>query len=176
MIGAKPPASLAEARENALFILEETVKGLGGDTFGELIGLPLLPLADGSLGRFLPPPVPPEAEADAAGSTVSVLSSGGGGAKRAQRAVFVCSDVERRLLAGEGRGGTGGGAGRRLLEDLDNLSGKVKGLLADVKVHAATNVAVMEPADLVGMLGEVFPEAWEGLKQVAWAPGSRDVS
>lgn len=159
-MGAQSPATGAEARDNALFLLEETVKGLGGDTFGELVGLPLLPLADGSLGRFLAAPKGDAREGSAA--------DGG--------ALFVCTVAERRLLAGEGLGGKGGGAGRRLLEDLDGLSSVTRGLLGDKRVHAVTNVAVMEPRDLARMLDAVFPDAWKGLTQVAWAPGARDVS
>lgn len=159
-IDARAPASGAEARDNALFLLEEAVKGLGGDTFGELVGLPLLPLADGSLGRFLAAPGGDARE----GSTAD------------NGALFVCTAAERRLLAGDGLGGKGGGAGHRLLEELDGLSSVTRGLLGDKRVHAATNVAVMEPRDLARMMDAVFPDAWQGLTQVAWAPGARDVS
>lgn len=145
----QPPAKQEDARSNALFLLQAASAGLKADTFGELVGLPLLPLADGTLGQFGDP---------------------------TDRPVFLCSAAERRLLAGEGLGGEGGGAGHRLLEDIDGLDQKAKELLTDKRVHAATNLAVMEPQDLAGMLDAVFPQAWKGLTQVAWAPGSRDVS
>lgn len=164
-MGTKPPASNASARENALFLLEATSADLGGDTFDQLIFLPFLPLVDGSLGRFLPAPIDDEDD----------MLPGSKGA-RAERAVFVCSAAERRLLAGEGRGGAGAGAGRRLLEDLEGLTPAVRRLLTDKRVHAKTNVTVMKPTDMAGLLDAVFPEAWKGLRQVAWAPGSRDVS
>lgn len=142
-------AKQEDARSNALFLLQAASAGLKADAFDDLVGLPLLPLADGTLGRFGDP---------------------------TDRPVFLCSAAERRLLAGEGLGGEGGGAGHRLLEDIDGLDQKAKELLADKRVHAATNLAVMEPQDLAGMLDAVFPQAWKGLTQVAWAPGSRDVS
>lgn len=169
-----PPASKADARAHALFLLEAATSELGGETFSELVGLPLLPLADGTLGRFLPPPSPPPpgvmGAAAGEGATVDAAIRAG------RSSIFVCSSAERRLLAGPGRGGEGRGAGHRLLEDLEELSQVTRTLLTDKRVHAATNVAVMEPGDLAGMLDAVFPEAWKGLKQVAWAPGSRDVS
>ena len=167
----------SDARTNALFLLKAATAGLGGETFGELVGLPLLPLADGSLGRFLAAPV--VAEALAGEAMVSSVIGGGDGRKsptKDKNTIFVCSRAERRLLAGAGLGGEGRGAGNRLLEELDDLSQAAKRLLSDRRVHAATNLAVMEPRDLAGMLGAVFPEAWTGLTQVAWAPGSRDVS
>ena len=145
----RPPAKQLDARSNALFLLQASVAGLKADAFGELAGLPLLPLADGTLGRF-------------------------GG--REERPIFLCSPAERRLLAGEGLGGAGGGAGDRVLEDVDGLSQKTRELLTEKRVHAATNLSVMEPRDLAGMLDAVFPQAWKGLTQVAWAPGSQDVS
>lgn len=161
----RAPASLPEARKNAMFLLRAASSGLGTETFDQLIGLPLLPLADGSLGRFLAPP------------RQSGPSADGRESARENTTVFVCSRAERRLLAGKGLGGEGRGAGRRLLEDLDELGNReAKVLLNNRRVHAATNVAVMEPGDLAGMLGAVFPEAWQGLTQVAWAPGSGDVS
>lgn len=148
-VEASGPASQSDARSNALFLLQAASSGLKAEMFVELVGLPLLPLADGSLGRFLVPTA---------------------------EAIFVCSSAERRLLAGAGLGGEGGGAGHRLLENLNDLSPKTRQLVTDKRVQAVTNVAVMEPSDLAGMLGSVFPEAWMGLTQVAWAPGSRDVS
>lgn len=166
--GTKASANPLQARENSLFILETASAGLTGDSFGDLIGLPLLPMADGSLGRFLPPP-PTPIDGAGDGAAAEVVAQ--------KDVIFVCSAAERQLLvAGADGAGGGGGAGHRLLEDLENLSDKVKGLLTDKRLHAATNIAVMEPRNLAGMLGEVFPEAWKGLKQVAWAPGSRDVS
>lgn len=168
-VRARPPASWSDARGNALFLLEAAASGLGGETFGDLVGLPLLPLADGSLGRFLAPPVSGDGEA-------AVPAAGSTHGDRATNTIFVCSRAERRLLAGAGLGGKGGGAGHRLLEDLGALSQATKTLLGNKRVHAATNVAVMEPRDLAGMLDAVFPEAWKGLRLVAWAPGSRDVS
>lgn len=160
----RPSADEADARKNVLFLLEAASSDLSGDQLGELVNLPFLPLVDGTLGRFLPPVADGNQEAPG--------SKGG----RAERAVFVCSATERRLLSGEGRGGAGSGAGKRLLEDLETLSPAVKRLLMDKRLHQATNVAVMEPTDVAALLGTVFPEAWRGLKQVAWAPGSRDVS
>lgn len=147
--GAQPTVNRAEAMDNALFLLEEVGKGLGGDAFGELVGLPLLPLADGTLGRFL--------AAD-------------------EEAVFVCTTAERRLLAGGGLGGKGGGAGQWLLQDLEELTSVARGLLGNTCIHAATNVAIMEPRYLAGMLDAVFPEAWKGLTQVEWTPEERNVS
>lgn len=161
------PANREEARSNALFLLKAAATGLSGDTFSELVGLPLLPLADGSLGRFRAPWVAGEGNDDDV-SEVNLRARKG--------VIFVCSRTERRLLAGSGLGGEGGGAGHRLLTDLDDLDVATKTLLMNDRLHSATNVAVMKPADLAGMLDAVFPEAWKGLKQVAWAPGSRDVS
>ncbi|CAM9133150.1 unnamed protein product, partial [Laminaria digitata] len=163
-VRSRPPAIRSDARSNALFLLKAATAGLGGDTFGELVGLPLLPLADGSLGRFLAPPVAAAGMGDEAGDEAPTKDT-----------IFVCSRAERRLLAGAGLGGEGGGAGNRLLEDLEGLDQAAKVLLSNRRVHEATNVAVMEPSDLAGVLGAVFPEAWKGLTQVAWAPGSRDV-
>lgn len=160
----KPAATAPEARHNALFLLEAASADLGGDKYAEFVNLPFLPLVDGSLGRFLPPPID--------GDEMVPGSRGG----RAERAVFVCSMAERRLLTGDDLGGAGSGAGKRLLEDLETLTPSAKRLLSDKRLHQATNVTMMEPRDLVGMLATVFPEAWKGLKQVAWAPGSRDVS
>ncbi|CAN0224541.1 unnamed protein product, partial [Discosporangium mesarthrocarpum] len=39
-------------RENALFLLSVAAAGLGSDSLSELVGLPFLPLADGTLGRI----------------------------------------------------------------------------------------------------------------------------
>lgn len=177
-VRSRPPAAPSDARSNALFLLKAATVGLGGDTFGELVGLPLLPLADGSLGRFLAPPVAAAAAAagDEAGAMGTAVGSSPGRRSPTKDTIFVCSRAERRLLAGAGLGGEGGGAGNRLLQDLDDLDQAAKALLSNRRVHEATNVAVMEPSDLAGMLGAVFPEAWKGLTQVAWAPGSRDVS
>lgn len=181
----RAPASRAEAKSNAIFLLEAAAAGLGkGESYAALVGLPLLPLANGSLGRFLAPPPPSSTAGDGGGGddyddgNGNGRGGGGGGRSvpRSQNTVFVCSRAERRLLAGDGLGGEGGGAGHRLLQSLDELGQSAKSLLGNRRLHAATNVAVMEPRDLAGMLGAVFPEAWEGLSQVAWAPGSRDVS
>ena len=175
----RAPASRAEAKSNAIFLLEAASVGLGkGESYAALVGLPLLPLANGSLGRFLAPPPSSAAGGDGGDDDEDGGRGGGGGwsVPRSENTVFVCSRAERRLLAGEGLGGEGGGAGHRLLQSLDELGQAAKALLGNRRLHAATNVAVMEPRDLAGMLGAVFPEAWEGLSQVAWAPGSRDVS
>ena len=173
---SRPPAIRPDARSNALFLLKAATAGLSGDTFGELVGLPLLPLADGSLGRFLAPPAVAAAAGDEAAAMGAAVGGGHGRRSPTEDTIFVCSRAERRLLAGAGLGGEGGGAGNRLLEDLEDLDPAAKALLNNRRVHEATNVAVMEPSDLAGMLGAVFPEAWTGLTQVAWAPGSRDVS
>lgn len=180
----RPPASRAEAKSNAIFLLEAASADLGKgslETYAALVGLPLLPLADGSLGRFLAPP--PRPAAGVGGGDGGDDDEGGGGSSgrgvglpRSENTVFVCTRAERRLLAGGGLGGEGSGAGHRLLQNLEELGHAAKVLLNNRRVHAATNVAVMEPRDLAGMLGAVFPEAWQGLSQVAWAPGSRDVS
>ncbi|CAN0459933.1 unnamed protein product, partial [Ectocarpus sp. 12 AP-2014] len=161
LVRFRAPATRQEARTNALFLLEAAASGLGAETFGQLVGLPLLPLANRTLGRFA---APPAGSADEAEGRVVDAST-----------VFVCSQAERRLLAGPGLGGEGGGAGHRLLESMEDLTHGARVILNNKRVHAATNVAVMEPRDLAGMLGAVFPQAWQGLTQVAWAPGSRDV-
>ncbi|CAM9895808.1 unnamed protein product, partial [Ectocarpus sp. 8 AP-2014] len=161
LVRFRAPATRQEARTNALFLLEAAASGLGAETFGQLVGLPLLPLANRTLGRFAAPPAGSTDEAE--GRVVDAST------------VFVCSQAERRLLAGPGLGGEGGGAGHRLLESMEDLTHGARVILNNKRVHAATNVAVMEPRDLAGMLGAVFPQAWQGLTQVAWAPGSRDV-
>lgn len=146
---AHPPASPAEVTKNALFLLGEVGKELGREAFGELVGLPLLPLEDGSLGRFL--------KAD--GETV-----------------FLCTPAERELLAGGGFGVGRWESRHRLLEDLNQLPFEAMMLLQDSRLHAATNVSVMEPRDLAGMLDTVFPEAWKGVIEMKWTPQERDVS
>ncbi|KAG5176706.1 hypothetical protein JKP88DRAFT_265343 [Tribonema minus] len=133
------------ALHNAQFLLDFAHKDLAPDRLGELIGLPLLPLTNGTLCRLEPPTSEPRLLPSALERKLFADAAG-------QWLVADLATLTRPVVT--------------LLKD--EHFHEVR------KCYRATNVAVMQPQHAVRLMKEVLPQAWFQLSQVAWAPSAGD--
>ena len=115
----------------------------GATTAGELVGLPLIPVADGSLVRFQ--------------ASLSAAASGGDATKQC---VFVCSSAAASQLWERSP---------HMVVDPASPAW-LSAMLSSDAVQAATNVRVMEVRHVPALLASVLPAAWRGQLIVKWQP------
>ena len=113
----------------------------------DLVGLPLVPTADGKLAVFQPPPLQ-HARTSSSSRTAP------------RHTVFVCSSpAEAKLWAH---------APDRVVDP--GVPSWVGTVLASDAVKAATNIRAMGPEHLPDLLASTLPAAWKGKLQVQWQP------
>ena len=199
-------------RARAVALLKYCLRGLSGEQFRELVGLPLLPLADGSLGSFSrpvsvdralvrelesfgyprasvvlavgmaqaqlvakhttrstrpghkpPPPVIPRDDLQTLAIQIMLDGVEGDADVVDVADVFVCSVAQYALLQP-----TSGAS----LVDRD-IDPEVFDTLSLPEVEAATNVRIMQPANVAELLPSTVPPEWRSEKEVEWSPGER---
>lgn len=130
--------SLAEM-SSALFLLKFCSSDImGSKKYAELVGLPLLPLCDGSLGVI-------GARAFVSASTTSSM-------------FYVCTKMERELLRETSR----------FLVNAWSDDDGVNRLLTATDFHLCTNVSILDRESFVLLMGMHFPKEWGDLPEVRW--------
>lgn len=133
-----------ERRENALTLLEYCLEDVLDDEAGDhLVNLQLVPLSDGTLGRFA-------RRSEPSGTSQQFEPSG-------TDFVLPASELEARLL---------GGVPHRVVDE--KVEGQLGERLRSIAESGGTNVRILSAPILGQLLSEILPREWRGKRHVAW--------